>query len=152
MGWFSEQAQERRRLDQEELEDSYARLAASVVDSRRTPRFTLDDAIAADDAVSAILAFFGQTPAEISEDITDPAERIECTIRPTGVMKRPVRLDGTWWRDATGVYLGKLKDGGPVAIIPTKARGYGFIDPATKEKVDINKKTAGALEPEALRF
>ena len=152
MGWFSEQTDERYRLDQEELEGSYARLAASVVGSARAPRFTLDDAAAADDAVSAVLAFYGQKPAEVPGRITDPMERIESAIRPTGVMKRPVRLEGAWWRDATGAYLGRLKDGGPVAIIPMHPRGYGYVDPTTKEKVAIDKRTAGCLATEALCF
>ena len=39
-----------------------------------------------------------QKPAEVPDDITDPMERIESAIRPTGVMKRPVRLEGTWAR------------------------------------------------------
>ncbi len=152
MGWFSEQIDTRRRLDEQGLEDSYARLAASVVGSGRAPRFTLDDAAAADDAVSAVLAFYGQKPAEVPGDVTDPAERIECALRPTGVMKRPVRLEGAWWRNATGAYLGKLREGGPVAIIPLRTRGYGYVDPLTEKKVTVDKQTARALEPEALCF
>ncbi len=152
MGWFSEQVNERQRFDQEELEDSYARLAASVVGSGRAPRFTLNDAAAADDAVSAVLAFYGQKPAEVPGDITDPMDRIESAIRPTGVMKRPVRLEGAWWRDSTGAYLGRLKQGGPVAIIPLRSRGYGYVDPTTKAKVTINKHTADNLASEALCF
>lgn len=152
MGWFSEQIDTRRRLDEQGIEDSYARLAASVVGPGRAPRFTLDDAAAADDAVSAVLAFYGQEPAEVPDDVTDPAERIECALRPTGVMKRPVRLEGAWWRDATGAYLGKLREGGPVAIIPLRTRGYGYVDPLTKEKVTVDKQTARALESEALCF
>ena len=152
MGWFSEQIEMRRHLDELELEDSYARLAASVVGSDRAPRFTLDDAAAADDAIGAVMAFYGQVPAEVPDDVTDPAERIDCALRPTGVMKRPVRLEGAWWRDATGAFLGKLKDGGTVAIIPRRTRGYGYVDPATKQKVVINKRTAADLEPDALCF
>ena len=152
MGWFSEQVNERQRLDQEGLEDSYARLAASVVGSGRAPRFTLDDAAVADDAVSAVLAFYGQKPAEVPDDITDPMERIESAIRPTGVMKRPVRLEGTWWRDSVGAYLGWLKEGTPVAIIPMRSRGYGYVDPVSKTKVAINKHTADNLASEALCF
>ena len=142
MSWFSEQINTRRRLDEQGLEDSYARLAASVVGSGRAPSFTLDDAAAADDAVSAVLAFYGQKPADIPEDVTDPMERIDCALRPTGVMKRPVRLEGAWWRNATGAYMGKLKDGGLVALVPLRMRGYGYVDPATKKKVVINKQTA----------
>ena len=134
------------------MEDSYARLAASVVGSQRAPRFTLDDVAATDDAVSSILAFYGQKPAEISDEITDPLERMECALRPTGVMKRPVRLEGAWWRNAVGAYLGKLKDGGFVAIMPMRTYGYGYVDPATKAKVRLNGKTASALEQDALCF
>ena len=152
MSWFSEQIKVRRRLDQQELEDSYARLAASVVGTGRAPRFTLNDAAAVDDAISAVLAFYGQVPAEVPDDVTDSAERIECAIRPSGVMKRPVRLEGDWWRDASGAYLGKLKDGEPVAILPRRTRGYGYVDPATKRVVVVNKRTAGDLEPDALCF
>lgn len=152
MGWFSEQISQRRRFDREELEDSYARLAASVVGSERAPRYTLDDAAIADDAVSAVLSFYGQVPAEVPDDVTDPMERIECALRPTGVMKRPVRLEGAWWRNATGAFLCKLKDGTPVAVIPLRVRGYGYVDPVTKAKVVVGKRTANALEPEALCF
>jgi len=152
MSLFSQQIDARRRLDRDELEDSYARLAASVVGSGRAPRFTLGDAAAADDAVSAVLAFYGQTPAKVPDDITDPTERIDCALRPTGVMKRPVRLEGAWWRNATGAYMGTLKDGGPVAIIPLRVRGYGYVDPTTKKKVVINRHTAQNLEPDALCF
>ena len=152
MSWFSEQVNVRRRLDEQELEDSYARLAASVMGQERAPRFTLDDAAVADDVVSAVLAYYGQKPAEIPDDVTDPMDRIECALRPTGVMKRPVRLEGAWWRNATGAYMGKLKDGGFVALIPLFARGYGYVDPASKKKVVVNKQTAHNLEPEALCF
>ncbi|MBO7702432.1 MAG: NHLP family bacteriocin export ABC transporter permease/ATPase subunit, partial [Eggerthellaceae bacterium] len=152
MSLFSQQIMERRRLDNEEVEDSYARLAASVAGTGRTPTFSLDDAAAADDAIGAVLAFYGQTPAEVPDDVTDPMDRIECAIRPTGVMKRPVRLEGAWWRDAIGPYLGRLKDGSPVAIIPHGVRGYGYADPASMKTVVINRRTAEDLEPDALCF
>ena len=152
MSWFSEQVDARRKFDRDELEDSYARLAASVVGTGRAPRFTLDNAAAADDAIGTVLAFYGQKPAEVPDDVTDPMERIDCCLRPTGIMKRPVRLEGAWWRNATGAYLGRLKDGGPVAIIPLRTRSYAYVDPTTKEKVVVNKRTAPALEADALCF
>ncbi len=152
MSLFSEQIEKRRRQDKAKMEDAYARLAASVMDSTRAPRFTLDDATAADDAVSSILAFYGQEPIEVPDDITNPLERIEHTLRPTGIMKRPVRLEGAWWRNAVGAYLGKLKSGQVVAIVPLRTRGYGYVDPTTKEKVRLNKRTAAKLEADALCF
>ncbi len=152
MSWFTEQVNTRRRLDDAQMEDSFARLAASVMGSGRAPRFTLDDAAAADSAIEALLAFYGTRPAKVPDDVDDPLERIEYAVRPTGVMKRPVRLKGAWWRNASGAYLGKLKEGSPVAIIPAGIRGYGYVDPITESKVIVNKHTASALEPEALCF
>ena len=51
MSLFSQQIMERRRLDNEEVEDSYARLAASVAGTGRAPTFSLDDAAAAENDV-----------------------------------------------------------------------------------------------------
>ncbi|ANE22680.1 hypothetical protein AAY81_05595 [Denitrobacterium detoxificans] len=152
MTWFSEQIEARRRLDREELEDSYERLAASVMGPGQSTRFPVDDACAADMAIDAILSFYGCKPFEVPNDVTDPMGRIECALRPTGIMKRPVRLEDGWWRNATGAYLGRLKDGNLVAILPLGTHGYGYFDPAKKERVPLNKRTAGLFEAEALCF
>ena len=76
MGLFSEQIEERRRLDEAELADSFARLAASASGSGHARGFTLDDAAAADSALDAILTFYGKKPAQVPADVTDPRERI----------------------------------------------------------------------------
>lgn len=152
MNWFEEQLETRRRLDEEELENAYARLAASVIGGDQAPRFSLDDAAAADNAIAAVLAHYGIKPAQIPDGISDPNERVDYAIRPTGVMKRTVRLEDAWWKDATGAYLAALEDGTPVAVVPHRIHGYAYVNPATHSKVTINKKTAKNLRPEALCF
>lgn len=153
MNWFEEQIDTRRRLDEEDLEDAYAHLAASVMGSRRAPRYTLDDAAAADSAVGAVVAYYGTKAAEVPPEVTDPMDRIDYALRPTGIMRRPVRLVGEWWKDATGAYLATLKDGStPVAVIPAGMRGYGYIDPTTGQITHIKASTAHALEADALCF
>ena len=152
MNWFEEQIETRRRLDEEGLEEAYARLAASIVGSERSPRFTLDDAAAADSAVEAVLAYYGTEPADVPVDITNPMDRVDWAVRPTGVMRRPVRLVGAWWKDATGAYLATTTDGTPVALIPRRIRGYGFVDPVTKQKTHVNATTAKQLNENALCF
>ncbi len=153
LNWFEEQLETRQRYEDEEIEEAYARLAASITGSNKAPRFTLDDVAASEDAIQAIMGYFGMKPYEVPPSITDPLERIEYAVRPSGVMKRTVRLEGKWWQDATGVYLGRLKEGGiPVAIIPFGIQGYGFVDPATKKKVRLGKRTAPLLETDALCF
>ena len=152
MSWFEQQIQTRSMLDERELEDAYARLAASVVDASHMPRITPDNAAAADSAIAAVLAYYGAKPSDVPEDITDPMDRVDWAVRPTGVMRRPVRLEGTWWRDATGAYLAQTTTGTPVALIPRSPRGYVYVDPAARKKVKVNSKTATDLSPEALCF
>ena len=152
MAWFENQLEARSILDEKELEDAYARLAASVVDAKRLPRITPDNAAAADSAIDAVLAYYGTKPHEIPDDITDPMDRVNWAIRPTGIMRRTVRLEGKWWHDATGAYLATTTDGTPVALIPRTPRGYSYVDPTARKHVKINKHTAADLSPNALCF
>lgn len=152
MNWFEEQIETRYKMDAADLEDAYARLAASVVSSGRAPRFTLDDATVADSAVDAVMAYYGAEPAKVPDDITDPMDRVEFAVRPSGVMRRAVRLEGTWWKNATGAYLATTTDGIPVALIPRFPSGYGYVDPVSHKKVHLNKTTAQNLQSEALCF
>ena len=152
MNWLEEQIETRKKLDDRQLEDAYIRLAASVMDSRRAPHVNPDNAEAADSAIGAVLAYYGARPSMVPDEITDPMERTDWAVRPTGIMRRPVRLEGAWWKDATGAYLGATKDGIPVALIPRSPRGYSYTDPVTHAKVRVNKRTAANLSQDALCF
>ena len=153
MGIFAKQIDKQRRLDEEELEEAYAKLAASVSTSKQIPRkHTIQDARAIDFACEQILRTFNLEPADVPPDVEDSYERLERALAPTGVMMRSVRLERGWWRNATGAYLGRLKQGTPVAIIPAGLRGYAYVDPITKEKVAINRKVEETIEPDALCF
>ena len=152
MNWLEEQIHARKRLDEEQLEEAYARLASSVMGSKHAPHIAPNNADAADSAVAAILSFYGVQLKEAPEDITDPMERVDWAIRPTGIMRRTVLLEGPWWKDATGVYLGTTIEGTPVAILPRSPSGYIYIDPVTHAKVKVNKRTAANLEADALCF
>ena len=152
MAWFSEQVDERRALDEEDLQNAYAKLASSVSKSGQVSlRFKVDEAAAVDTAVAQIMAYYRLQPGMVPDGVQDTSERLDYLLRPAGVMTRPVRLTGMWWHTVTGAYLGRLKeDDVPVAILPAGMRGYAYVDPATKEKVVINKRTSQSLEEEAL--
>lgn len=152
MGWFEEQIEMRRRMDEEEMEDSLARLAASVMSGEHAPRFSPDNAVAADSAVESLLAYYGARPSAVPDDVSDPLERIDYATRSTGVMRRPVRLAGAWWKDASGAYLGMLEDGTPVALMPCSPRGYGYLDPTTHKRVRISARTVGNIQEDAICF
>ena len=148
MSWFEEQLETRKRLDDSEVEGAYERIARAVLGAKRAPRMTLDDVAATDSAVAAVLRYFGKTPADVPSSLTDAPERVDYAVRSCGMMKRKVKLVGRWWLDATGAYLGQLKTGEPVAIIPVGLRSYGYVDPNTNKKVRLTARTAAAIAPD----
>ncbi|HAM15592.1 MAG TPA: NHLP family bacteriocin export ABC transporter permease/ATPase subunit, partial [Eggerthellaceae bacterium] len=152
MSWFEEQLETRRRLDDEQVEQAYERIARAVVGSKRAPRMTLDDVAATDNAVAAVLRYFGKTPADVPATLADSTERMDFAVRSCGMMKRRVKLEGRWWADATGAYLGQLKTGEPIAIIPFGMRSYGYVEPSTNKKVLLTARTAADVLPDAYCF
>ena len=152
MSWFEEQLETRKRLDDEQVAGAYERIARSVVGAKRAPRMTLDDAAATDSAVAAVLRYFGKVPSKIPDSLTDTSDRMDYAVRSCGMMKRKVTLEGRWWNDATGAYLGQLKSGEPIAIIPQGLRSYGYVEPLTNKKVLLTSRTAADVLPEAFCF
>lgn len=152
MSWFEEQLETRKRLDDEQVAEAYERIARAVVGTKRAPRMTLDDVAATDSAVAAVMRYFGKTPAELPPTLTDPLDRMDYAVRSCGMMKRKVVLEGRWYNDATGAYLGQLKTGEPIAIIPLGLRSYGYVEPSTNKKVLLTARTATDVMPEAYCF
>ena len=152
MSWFEEQLETRKRLDDEQIAEAYERIARSVMGAKRAPRMTLDDVAATDSAVASVLRYYGKVPAAIPASLTDASERMDYAVRSCGMMKRRVKLEGRWWSDATGAYLGQLTTGEPIAIIPLGLRSYGYVEPLTNKKVLLTSRTAADILPEAYCF
>lgn len=127
MGWFEEQIQERRRLDQTALEDGLSALSDAVLGAqsgaaRRGGRHT-------EAAIGEILAFFHIKAGDLPEGITDLNEQLEHLLRPQGVMRRTVVLEEGWHKDAAGAMLAIRRDTGEAAaLIPSGLWGYTFYD------------------------
>ena len=152
MSWFEEQLETRKRLDDDQVAEAYERIARAIEGSKRAPRMTLDDVEATDSAVAVVLRYFGKKPADVPVSLTDPSDRMEYAVRSCGMMKRKVMLEGRWWADATGAYLGQLTTGEPVAIIPLGLRSYAYVEPSTNKKVLLTARTAADVLPEAFCF
>jgi hypothetical protein len=149
---ISLQMKNRDQLNRESLRSGYEKLAASVGDDSILSLFGADDLEMADGAVRACLRYSQATPGVVPDGVTDLEERIEYMCRPSGAMHRTVRLEKGWYKDAFGAYLGKLKNGEVVALLPRYSGGYHYKDPLTGENVKINKKTEGYLEEKAELF
>lgn len=95
-------------------------------------------------ALSDILVFLKQEPLDPPE-ACDP---LAYALESRNIASRPVTLEGTWYRDAIGPFLGQTVEGMPVAILP-KRNHYEFLDPACDRRVRVTKKTARRLDAQA---
>lgn len=152
MGWFDEQIRQRMCSDDEMLEDSLVGIAGAVLGTRISAAMK-DDRIRAKCAIEEILKFYHVKPSEIPEDVKDINDQLEYLLRPCGIMRRRVKLEGEWYRDAFGAMLGTLKkDGTVIALIPDWTGCYSYRDEASGRQVRIDRNTGEGIAEEALCF
>ncbi|MDO4479315.1 MAG: NHLP bacteriocin export ABC transporter permease/ATPase subunit [Lachnospiraceae bacterium] len=151
MGWFDEQIKQRIQQDDECFANAFAEMV-NLVSGRKIAGILTSDRRRAEDAIGEILAYYHVKSRDVPAQITDIDDILEYLLRPSGIMRRSVKLTGTWYRDAFGAMLGSKKDGTIVAIFPGPATGYYYKDYSTDEIVKVNKKTAEELDDEAICF
>ena len=118
MQWFSDQVEERRRADQQLLEDSFAKISGVVLGQRVAERIH-DQRVIAQSAIDEILKYYHCRPTEVPDSITDAAEQLDYSLRPHGLMRRDIELTKSWYKDAYGPILAFTnEDGIPVALLP----------------------------------
>ena len=153
MGWFDEQIRQRVQRDNEVFADSLLSMAG-VVSGERIARAALDESIHTKNAIEEILKYYHVKPVELPEGVRELDDQLEYLMRPAGIMRRVVNLDGAWYKDAAGAMLGVLKeDRRIVALIPAPyGTGYSYMDVAQGKRVRLNKATAALFEQEAICF
>ncbi|HEX3026469.1 MAG TPA: NHLP bacteriocin export ABC transporter permease/ATPase subunit [Clostridia bacterium] len=151
-GWFDEQIKYRIENDQESFENVFADLS-SVVLGKSSVSATFDsDRVKTKTAIEEILKYFKVKPIELPEEIEDKNDQLEYLLRPTGIMRRKVKLQGKWWRDAIGPMLGQTLNGDTVALIPAGVSGYRFFDYETGQSIQLSGKTKGLIQEDAYCF
>lgn len=152
MGWFDEQIQERKKNDALVFEESFVEIAQSVL-GKKMASILRDDAIQARNAIDKVLKYYDIRPGEFPDHIHNIEEQLEYLIRPHGIMRRNIRLEKGWYKDAYGAMLGKRTDNGQiVALLPGKFSGYTFIDEATGKSVRLSGQNEGLIDSEAVAF
>ena len=152
MGIFDKQIRDRLNRDQENLEESFFKLASVVMD-KWDQEAAQDMLVITKGAFDEILKFYRQKPVDIPKEIIDLSDRMEYAFRPAGLMTRDVKLTGRWYMDAFGPMLCHLKESNYlVALIPSALGGYHYKHPVTGKKIKINKRTAAELEEDAVSF
>ena len=152
MGWFDEQLRERDQADNAVFEDSFQTIAGAIM-GRRMSQALNDDRQRTADAIGEILKYYHIKPQEVPDSIQDMNEVLEYLMRPSGIMRRSVKLEKGWYKDAVGAMLGTRKDDGTVvALLPGGLAGYRYYDQKAGKYVQFNRKNEGLIEPEALAF
>ncbi len=152
MGWFDEQIRDRRQYDDEAFSEAFANMASAVM-GRRISAAVSDDRRAAKTAIDDILKYCGVKSREVPDSITDVNEQLEYLLRPYGIMRRTVRLEDGWYRDAIGVMLGSFRESRKaVALIPGGLSGYTYYDPETGRRKRIGRKEQHLFGEEAVVF
>ena len=151
-GWFDEQIRQRKRADDDAFSDSLEHIAEAVMGHRISSALS-DNREVATDAIEEILRYYHVKPQEVPDTILDVHEVLEYLMHPYGIMRRMVRLDKGWYKDAVGAMLGTRKDDGSmVALLPWGLSGYRFYDNKKGKYVRLNHKTEGLIDEEALAF
>ena len=152
MGWFDSQIKSRREADQQLLDDSFIKIAGVVLGQRNAEKMG-DAHIVTKNAIDDILKYYHCKTADLPRDVKTADEQLDYCLRPHGLMRRVVKLEPGWYKDAYGPMLGYIKDEGiPVALIPGRLFGYYFKDPKTGKQIKLNRSTEKMLDTEAVCF
>ena len=151
MGWFDEQIRQRKLEDDRIFRESLKGAAGAVLGLERV--FRDDDRVLAGSALEKILRFYHLKYHEAPQTIETLEEQMEFILHPQGMMYRKVDLQKGWQHDATGAFLGFLKEtDDPVALIPSGIRGYRCFDPATGDTFYVLGKNAERIKRDAYCF
>ncbi len=152
MGWFEEQIRQRKNASETSFEESIVEITEAVT-GRRIYASLNDDRKLAEDSIGEILRFYKIRSREVPETLTDTNEVMEYQLRPHGIMRRTVRLEKSWYKDAAGAMIGtRTDDGSIVALIPDSIFGYRFYDKNKGKYVRVNRRNEKLIDKDAIAF
>lgn len=149
---IDEQIKRRLSADEDAFSDAFVNLSEIVTGTKLFDLFSVKKAESSTHALAAVLEYYGiQKTIDIPDSVTEPNDRLNYVIEPEGIMRRSVTLEGKWYKDAFGAFIGTLDDNTIIAMIPG-FRGYSWINSVTGEKVRITAKNAGRISRDAICF
>jgi len=152
MGWFDEQIKQRKQSDDQLFEEAFVRIADAVLGTKMSLAYQNDE-VRASGEIGEILKYYKIKPREVPDSVKGLDDRLEYLLRPHGIMRRNVRLEKGWYRDAIGAMLGRRKDDGSVAaLIPRGLAGYAYYDAKATRWVKITARNEELFDDEAICF
>lgn len=152
MGWFDEQIKQRKLKDEEVFEEAFIEIADAVLGEGLTASLKSDGQISKD-AIEEIVKYYHLKIVDVPAEITNVDDQLEYIFRPYGIMRRNVKLQRGWYRDAIGPMLAtSTKDVSLLALTPSGLNGYSYTEPGTGKKIKITKKNEHIIGDEAIAF
>ena len=108
MGWFDSQIRERISNNKQQLQKAYWNLA-SVVMKKTNETFADTQSTGNQNALTQICRYFHLEVNTVPDNIVDLEEQMEYLFRPSGIMRRRIKLAGEWWKDCYGPILAERK-------------------------------------------
>lgn len=147
-----QQIKDRLQYDSEAFSDAFIKLSQVVVGDKFIKQLSAKQIQQATESIEAILRFYGiRDFNKPPKEIENFEQRLDYILRPLGIMRRDVILEKGWYKDAVGAFLGTLKDGTVIAMIPSMS-GYIYIDNNSGKKEKISSKNASEISDFALCF
>jgi len=152
MSLMSDQIELRDELDRKAVSDTFFEIAGTVM-GKRTREAMKQDREHTAEAIEDILKYYHVKPQQVPESVREFDDLLDYQLRPGGIMRRRVRLEDRWYRNAAGAMLGTRKDDGSVvALLPLGTRHYYMVDHKQNRRILLTKKTKDLIETEALQF
>lgn len=142
---YEEKLKEKLIYDRMALEETF-RLLASMLSSSHVHTGS-DKSLAALQTVLLEL----EIKEDNHEQRKDIKKEYDDILRSHGILSRTIKLEGKWWKNATGPFLATDADGDFVALVQGPS-GYYRIDSSTGKKIKVNSRTAADLGTDALCF
>ena len=145
MGWFSDQIKQRKENNQKAFENSFMDLAG-LNDSEA--KINRDNFI-----VSQLTKYFDYPDINLPQGLNTLEEKVEYTMKVTGILARKIELTGTWSienRDPLLVFTKNNKI--PILMIPKGSSGYYSVSFATGKRFRNTSNISKKLRSEAYAF
>ncbi|MDR0738841.1 MAG: NHLP bacteriocin export ABC transporter permease/ATPase subunit [Oscillospiraceae bacterium] len=152
MGWVDEQIKSRIKTDEKNFENSMMDLSSVVLGKKAIAANLNNERQKTENAIGEILKYYKIEIKAIPEEVKSFDEQLDYVLRPTGIMRRNIRLEGKWWTNAAGPLLGHTEKGDTIALLPNGVSGYHFFDYATGKKIPLSSNTSKLLLADAVCF
>ena len=152
MSTLTDQIDLRDELDRKAVSDAFFEMAGTVMGKRLRDSMK-QDREKTEEAIGDILKYYRVKPQPYADSAEDLDAMLDYQLRPHGIMRRRVKLQKGWHRDAAGALLGTRNDDGSiVALLPLGIRHYYFIDHKTGWKIRVDAMRESLIEADAVQF